>query len=100
MRNRGLTPVFHHFGLENTISYGVSTPGKDDDLIFGPLVLYRPAANTLVWIDQSFSKYDREQIKFLHSVATGEISVPITGDAVFEKLRANVLEKPEHVLSA
>ena len=88
-----------YFGLENTISFGVSAPGKDDDIVFGPLVLYRPAGNTLVWIDKSFSKSDREQIKFLHSVATGKASVPMTGDAVFEKLQADVLEQPGRVFT-
>jgi hypothetical protein len=88
-----------YFGLEKTVSYGVSAPGKDDDLIFGPLVLYRPAGNTLVWIEQSFSRSDREQIKFLNSVATGKRSVPVTGDVVFEKLQANVLKRPGRVLS-
>ena len=55
--------------------------------------------NTLAWIDQLFSSSDREQMKFLRSVATGQKSVPVTGDAVFEKLQANVLEQPERVLT-
>jgi hypothetical protein len=88
-----------YFGLDNTVCYGVSAFGRDNEAVFGPLVLYRPADNTLVWIDQSFSRYDREQMKFLRSVATGQKSVPMTGDAVFEKLQANVLEQPERVLS-
>jgi hypothetical protein len=88
-----------YFGLDHTVSYGVSASGPDNDVVFGPLVLYRPADNTLAWIDQSFSRSDREQMKFLRSVATGQTSVPMTGDAVFEKLQANVLEQPERVLS-
>ena len=88
-----------YFGLDNTISFGVSIAGPDNDVIFGPLVLYRPVANILAWLDRSFSRVDREQIKFLHSVATGQTSAPITGDAVFEKLQANVLERPERVLT-
>ena len=88
-----------YFGLDNTVSYGVSASGQDNDAVFGPLVLYRPADNTLAWIDQSFSLSDREQMKFLRSVATGQKSVPMTGDAVFEKLQANVLEQPGRVLS-
>jgi hypothetical protein len=88
-----------YFGLDNTVCYGVSAFGRDNEAVFGPLVLYRPADNTLVWIDQSFSRSDREQMKFLRSVATGQKSVPMTGDAVFEKLQANVLEQPERVLS-
>jgi hypothetical protein len=87
-----------YFGLENTISYGVSVSGDNNEVIFGPLVLYRPGSNTLVWIDQSFSRIDHEQIKSLHAIANGRKSVPITGDAVFEKLQANVLERPERVL--
>ena len=88
-----------YFSLGNTITYGVAVSGEKNDVIFGPLVLYRPLDNSLVWIDRSFSRYDREQIKFLHSIATGKASVPITGDAVFEKLQANVLEKSERVLT-
>jgi hypothetical protein len=88
-----------YFGLDNTISYGVSTSGKDDDVVFGPLVLYRPGDNILAWIDQSFSRSDREQTKNLNSLATGQASVPMTGDAVFEKLQAIVLERPERVLT-
>jgi hypothetical protein len=88
-----------YFGLDNTVSYGVAASRPDNDAVFGPLVLYRPADNTLVWIDQLFSRSDREQMKFLRSVATGQKSVPMTGDAVFEKLQANVLEQPERVLS-
>jgi hypothetical protein len=88
-----------YFGLDNTKSYGVSASGEKNDVVIGPLVLYRTADNTLSWIDQSFSRYDREQIKFLHLIAAGKASVPITGNAVFEKLQANVLEKSERVLT-
>lgn len=87
-----------YFGLDNTISYGISESGEDNDVVFGPLVLYRPGDNTLIWIDQSFSRSDREQMEFLRSVAVGELSVPMTGDAVFQKLQANVLEQPGRVL--
>jgi hypothetical protein len=30
-------------------------------------------------------------------IAAGKASVPVTGDAVFEKLKTNVLEQPEQV---
>jgi hypothetical protein len=88
-----------YFGLDNTISYGISVSGPDNDVVFGPLVLYRPGDNTLVWIDQSFSKSEREQMEFFRSVATGQAYVPVTGDAVFQKLKTNVLEQPERVLT-
>jgi hypothetical protein len=87
------------FGLDNTISYGVVTSGRDNEVVFGPLILYRPAANTLAWIDQSIPRSDQQKMGFLRSVATGQTAVPVTGDAVFQKLQANVLAQPEPVLS-
>jgi hypothetical protein len=38
-------------------------------------------------------------MEFLSSVAAGESTVPLTGDAVFETLQAKVLEKPERVVT-
>jgi len=89
-----------YFGLDKTVSYGVSASGRDNDIVFGPLVLYRSGDNILAWIDQLFSKSDREQLENLHSLASGQVSVPMTGDAVFEKLQANVLENPGRTLTA
>ena len=87
-----------NFGLDHTVCYGISASGRDNDVVFGPLVLYRPADNTLAWIDESLSGSDRQQMEFLRSVAAGQASVPLTGDAVFQKLQANVLEQPGRVL--
>jgi len=86
------------FGLDQTVCYGVSAAGPDNEVVFGPLVLYRPADNSLAWIDRSFSRSDREQMEFLRSLAAGRASVPVTGDAVFQKLRASVLEQPRRVV--
>jgi len=86
------------FGLDHTVCYGVPASGPDNEATFGPLVLYRPADNTLAWINESFSRSDRQRIEFLRAVASGESSVPVTGEAVFRKLQANVLERPERVL--
>jgi hypothetical protein len=81
-----------YFGLDQTISYGITAaePGKDKR--FGPLVLYRPADNTLAYINESFSPSNPQQIEFLRAVAAGEATVALTGDAVFAKLQADVLE--------
>ncbi len=87
-----------YFGLDKTICYGVSSPGKAKDTVFGPLVLYRPAANVLVWIDKSFSRTNKQELEFLRTVASGQASVPLTGDAVYHKLQTNVLEQPGRVL--
>ena len=87
-----------YFGLDHTVCYGVAASGPDKDAAFGPMVLYRPANNTLAWIDKRLSRLDRQQIEFLRAVAAGEASVPMTGDAVFRKLKAKVLERPERVL--
>ena len=86
------------FGLDQVICYGVAAPGRGKDTVFGPLVMYRPDANILLWIDKIFSSSDREQLEFLRSVAAGRASVPVTGEAVFHKLQAKVLEQPQRVV--
>jgi hypothetical protein len=83
-----------YLGLDATVCYGVATPGKGKDTVFGPLFLYRPEDNTLLWIDKSFSRIDKQQMEFLRAVAGGQESVPVRGDAVFEKLRSDVLAQP------
>jgi len=89
-----------NFGLDQTVCYGVSVPGPSKEIIFGPLVLYRPADNTLLWIDRSISRPDRQQMDFLRAVAKGQATVSVRGDDVFEKLQANVLAQPKRVVSA
>ncbi|MBU1710486.1 MAG: hypothetical protein KKE17_10825 [Proteobacteria bacterium] len=86
------------FELEQTVSFGDSSTGPDNEAAFGPLVLYSPGNNILVWIDQSLASSDRQQMDFLRSVAAGETSVPLRGNAVFEKLQAIVLERPQRVV--
>jgi hypothetical protein len=95
----GYQELSDYLGPEQIVCYGVSASGPDNDSTFGPLVLYRPDDNILAWIDESLSQSDREQMEFLSSVAAGESTVPLTGDAVFETLQANVLERPGRVLS-
>jgi hypothetical protein len=85
------------FGLDQIISYGAAAPGSDKEMVFGPLVLYRPDDNTLLWLDRSFSLSDRQQLKTLRAIGAGQGSGPVTGDAVFEKLKKNVLDQPEQV---
>ena len=95
----GYQELSNYLGLEHIVCYGVFASGPDNDSTFGPLVLYRPDDNTLAWINESMSQSDSKKMEFLRSVAAGESSVPVTGDVVFEKLQANVLEQPGRVLS-
>ena len=86
------------FGLDNTVCYGVPASGPEKDIAFGPMALYRPAANTLVWIDNRLSRYDEQHMEFLKAIVAGESVVPVTGDAVFRELKTKVLERSERVL--
>ena len=85
--------------MEQTICYGAPGAGPDKDETFGPLALYRPATNILVWVDKKISRFDQEQLDFLRAVAAGQSTVPVLGDAVFRKLKTKVLERPERVLA-
>jgi len=87
-----------YFGLDHIVCYGVPGSGPDKDAAFGPMVLYRSADNALIWIDEALSRSDKQQMEFLRAVAFGETSGRVTGDAVFRKLKTNVLERPERIL--
>lgn len=80
------------FGLDQAVCYGASAPGKGKDTVFGPMVLYRPGANILLWLDRTFSSADKQQLESLRDAAAGQASAPETGDAVFERLQTKVLE--------
>ncbi len=87
-----------YFGLEHVVCYGLPASKEDPDAAFGPMVLYRPADNNLVWINKSFSRFDLQQIEFLQAVASGRASVSVTGDAVFRTLQEKVLLLPNRIL--
>ncbi len=95
-----LVPPPKGFGLEQTVSFGVAVSGPDDEAYFGPLVLYRPAGNTLAWIDKPMAKSDREQMCFLRDAASGSASVSVRGDAVFGRLAEEVLARPQREVPA
>lgn len=80
--------------LDRMVCYGLSVPGRNGEIVFGPMVLYRPASNTLLWIEGLFSRTDEKQLDLLNSVVSGRKPAPLTGDEVFEKLQAKVLEHP------
>jgi len=93
----GYRPPPKSFGLDQVISYGKTVPGTGKEVVFGPLVLYRPEDNTLLWLDKIFSQSDREQMKLLRSIAAARSAAPVKGDAVFEKLKNMVLEQAGQV---
>jgi hypothetical protein len=88
-----------YFGLDQAVGYGRASPGAHKETVFGPLVLYRSGDNILQWLDKRISPSDRQQVEFLQSVAAGRTSVPVTGDAVFEKLETMILAQPAQVRS-
>ena len=87
------------FGLEETVSFGVVAYGPGDEVLFGPLVLFRPSGNTLAWIDKPLAKSDREQMRFLREAASGTARVPLRGEAVLRKLAEEVLALPQREVS-
>ncbi len=87
------------FKLDHLVCYGAPAAGPDKDAAFGPLVFYRPAANTLFWLDKKYSRGDQEQLDFLRKVAAGQAAVPTTGDAVFRRLKTEVLGRTARGLS-
>lgn len=95
----GLGAPPRYFGLDTVVCFGRRSDGKKkgDDL-FGPMVLYRPDADKLLWIDRQLSRSNLTDMEFLRAIVAGQASASLTGDAVFAKLQELVLARPERVV--
>ncbi|MFC1513260.1 hypothetical protein ACFL5J_02310 [Thermodesulfobacteriota bacterium] len=86
----GYRKLPQHFGLEQVVSFGMPVAGQDTEVAFGPLVLYQPLTNALVWLEGPLVRADKEQLEFLRAVVAGETVVSVAGDAVMQKLQEMV----------
>jgi hypothetical protein len=60
--------------------------------MFGPMVLYSLMHNTLKLIDQQIGSFDREKIKFVQQVASGNKRASAEGPDVFQYFKTTALK--------
>jgi hypothetical protein len=72
---------------------GKRTVKENGELLFGPAVIYRPADNSLKYIEETISTLDRQHADFMLRVAAGKVKATAEGAAVFQYLKDIAIEK-------
>ncbi|OQX04838.1 MAG: hypothetical protein BWK80_53100 [Desulfobacteraceae bacterium IS3] len=63
---------------------------KENNMIFGPVILYNRIHNALRRVENQISSADKEKIEFLHKTASGKEKASQEGVEVFAALRESV----------
>ncbi|HUV50251.1 MAG TPA: hypothetical protein VMW78_04450 [Anaerolineae bacterium] len=72
---------------------GALSKGKNNEDIFGPVVMYSLTYNLLKLIDRQISSLDKGEIELMHHVATGKEKASKEGYFVFTYLKEAVVSK-------
>ncbi len=64
-----------------------------EEVRYGPVVVYSLIYNTLKLIDAQFDRFDKEQITCFHDVVSGKTNAAAESSAVFEYLKKTVVQK-------
>jgi hypothetical protein len=70
---------------------GLSTKKMNEEMFFGPMVLYGKMYNNLKFIDSSIPVADKGTIEWIGRVAKGMVSASVEGPDVFQTLLQSVL---------
>ena len=81
------SPPPRHFSAGPLEVAGKLTQKENGQLLYGPAVIYRPADNTLKFIEEPVGILDRQRSDVLLQVAAGKIKAAGEGPAVFQYLK-------------
>lgn len=70
---------------------GALSKGKNNEDLFGPVVMYSLTYNLLKLIDRQLSSFDKGEIELMHHVATGKEKASKEGPDVFNYLRKSMV---------
>jgi hypothetical protein len=89
----GYTPPPRSVGVENLQALGRPAGDAKAPARFGPLVLYRPADQGLLLLEEPLDLDQTAQREQLKQVALGQAPATLEGAAVLERLKHTVLER-------
>ena len=81
--------------MSNFKVLGASAPGKNGEMLFGPIVIYGMVYNSLRLIEAQISSLDKARTEFVHQVAMGKEKASCEGVEVFASLRDMVIQGME-----
>jgi hypothetical protein len=88
----GYKPPPKVFSLRHQHARGALEEKEYNEMIFGPVVLYSMANNTVNLIDTPITSGDKEKVKYYQRIASGDEKAPINGEEAFRFLKEAVLK--------
>ena len=80
------------FSLRHQHVRGALEEKANNEMVFGPVVLYSLANNTVKIIDTPISSADKEQVQHYKRMASGDEKAPINGEDAFRYLQEAVMK--------
>ncbi|MCJ7774385.1 MAG: hypothetical protein MUP22_14780 [Desulfobacterales bacterium] len=89
----GYTEAPKPFNISHCELFGALAKKENNEMLFGPVVIYNIMHNTIKWVDESISSFKEFQIKHLHSISTGKEKALKEGAAVFLYLKDEIIKR-------
>jgi hypothetical protein len=89
----GYTEAPKTFKIGHCILLGTLTKNQNNQILFGPAVIYNVMHNAIKYVEEQFSNLKENQIKFLRGIATGKEKTSKNGAAVFHYLKDKIITK-------
>ncbi len=81
------------FKMRHCEIIGDLTKKESGEIMFGPIVIYSLAYNTLMLIDKPVGMFNKEKMEYFKQVVKGNQEASKEGDEVFQYLKEAVIEK-------
>ncbi|MDM8518084.1 hypothetical protein QUF76_17955 [Desulfobacterales bacterium HSG16] len=81
------------FAISQHKIFGLLRQRENNQIFFGPVVIYGIIHNILKVIESSIDNYQKDEIDRMHDTAAGKIKADIEGQDVFEYLKKRVIRE-------
>jgi hypothetical protein len=81
------------FKVSHCQLFGHISKKENNEIGFGPAVIYNLMHNTITFIDESINNLNKSQIKHLHSIASGKETAVLEGAPVLKHLKDEIIKR-------
>ena len=85
------SPPPKEFKITHQLIRGALSKGRADEVMFGPILIYSKAHNTLKLINYLIGSYDKGKIELFKQITAGQTAASLEGKEVFEFLREAIV---------
>jgi len=81
------------FYINHCKLFGALTKKENNEMLFGPVVMYNIMHNTIKWIDETINSFKEFQMKHFHNIAAGKEKPLKEGTAVLLHLKDEIIKR-------